>query len=200
MSNLDWPDEFDRTPPEDREPYPHGFEVSRSEAFDSILAELRKIDATNVQLDTGAEHQKRNPNKPYADSSFDDPGVVVRFERDGEQYAMPMDKWDNPRDNARAIALTLGAKRALTRYGVETIESEFSRNQLPPADEDETVYAAPPPDEDAPHEVLGVAPDASDPVIRGAARSLKAENHPDNGGDREAFQRVVEAEEAMLNE
>ena len=198
MSRLNWPDEFERTPAEDREPYPHGFEVSRSEAFDSILAELRKIEATNVQLDTGAEHQKSNPNKPYADSTFDDPGVVARFERDGEQYAMPMDKWDNPRDNARAIALTLQAKRALTRYGVETIESEFSRNQLPPADE-EAAYAAPSPDEEAPHEVLGVNPDAREAVVKGAARSLKAETHPDSGGDREAFQRVVEAEEAMLN-
>jgi hypothetical protein len=63
MSDLDWPAGFERTPPSEREPYPHGFRVSRSDAFGNIVSELRKMDARNVQLDTGAEHQKRNPNK-----------------------------------------------------------------------------------------------------------------------------------------
>lgn len=194
MSTLDWPTEYDRTLPEERESYPHGFEVTRSEAFDSILAELRKMDATNVQLDTGAEHQKSNPNNPYANASFDDPGVVVRYELDGRQYAIPMDRWNNPRDNARAIALTLKSKRVLTRYGVETIESEFARHELPPAEEtvsDETGRL--------PHEVLGVDPDAPAAVVRGTARSLKATHHPDRGGDRELFKRIVAAEEAILD-
>lgn len=95
MSDLDWPDGFERTDLSDREPYPHGFRVSRSQTFDNTLEELRKMDARDVQLDTGAEHQQRNPNKPYANASFDDPGVVVRFERDGQQYAIPCDRWDN---------------------------------------------------------------------------------------------------------
>lgn len=117
MSELSWPAEFERTPASERERYPHGFRVSRSDAFDNILTELRKMDARNVQLDTGAKHQKRNPNKPYANSQFDDPGVVVRFERDGQQFAIPCDRWDNPRDNGQVIAKYLGAKRALERYG-----------------------------------------------------------------------------------
>jgi curved DNA-binding protein CbpA len=50
-----------------------------------------------------------------------------------------------------------------------------------------------------PHEVLGVASDAPDAVIRGAARARKKELHPDSGGSTEEFQRVVEAEEAMLD-
>ena len=196
MPELDWPAEFDRTPAEERKPYPHGFRVSRSVAFDNILSELRKMDARNVQLDTGAEHQKRNPNKPYANSDFDDPGVVVRFERDGQQFAIPCDRWDNARDNAQAIARYLDAKRALERYGVSTVESEYSTHALPPGDEDrEAVVARQPP-----HEVLGVAPDAPDTVVRGAARSLKADSHPDNGGDVEQFKRVSKAEEEMLNE
>lgn len=55
----------------------------------------------------------RNPNKPYSNSQFDDPGVVVRFERDGQQYVIPCDRWDNPPDNGRAIAHYIDAKWAI---------------------------------------------------------------------------------------
>lgn len=193
--SLEWPDGFARTPPEAREPYPHGFEVSRSDAIDSILEELRKMDARNVRLETGAEHQVRNPNKPYADAEFDDPGVVVYFERDGQQFAVPCDRWDNPRDNARAIALYLRAKRALDRYGVETIDSEFSTQALPSGAADDTVVGREPA-----HEVLGVAPDAEPAVVETAARQLSKQHHPDHGGDAEQFKRIQRAKEAMLDE
>lgn len=192
-SRLDWPAEYDRTPPNEREPYPHGFRVTRSQAFDNILEELRRVDARNVQMDTGAKHQKRNPNKPYANSSFEDPGVVVRFERDGQQYCIPMDRWDNPRDNAQAIARTLEAKRALARYGVETIESEYQTMALPSADGDAVVASVPP------HKVLGVAPDAPPAVVKGAYRELLMERHPDHGGSREEFEQLQAAKEAMLD-
>jgi len=200
MSRLDWPDGFERTPPENREPYPHGFRVTRSQAFDNILDELRKLDARDVQLDTGAEHQTRNPNKPYANASFDDPGVVVRFERDGQQYAIPCDRWDNPRDNAQAIARYLDAKRALERYGVETVESEFSTQRLPPGDgEREAVVVGEAASQPDPYEVLEVAPDASDAVVKAAARQKLAEHHPDSGGDRDQFQQVKSAKKSLLN-
>jgi hypothetical protein len=48
--------------------------------------------------------------------------------------------------------------------------------RLPPAEEDGTVARGNGGDEAA-HEVLGVDPDAPDAVVRGAARSLKAEHH-----------------------
>lgn len=193
VSELDWPAGFDRTPPGERESYPHGFRVTRSQAFDNILEELRRMDARNVQLDTGAEHQQRDPNKPYANASFDDPGVVARFERNGQQFAVPCDQWDNPRDNAQAIARYLDAKRALERYGVETVDDEFATQQLPPADD---VVASGPP----PHEVLGVAPDAPDSIVQAAYRELLTERHPDHGGTSEQFQRLQAAKEAMLDE
>ena len=188
-SRLEWPPGEERTPAEDREPYPHGFRVSRNAAFDSILEELRKMDARNVQLDTGARHQKTNPNMPYADSDFDDPGVVVRFEREGQQYCIAMDQWDCPRDNAQSIAKTLKAKRALTRYGVETVESEYQTMALPSAD----VVG----DEPA-HVVLGVDRDATEEEIKDAARQRSVETHPDLGGDKEAFKRVQKAKEVLL--
>lgn len=194
MTDMDaeWPDDRDRTPAGERKPYPHSFDVTRHKAFESILEELRKMDARNVQVKSDVHHQQRNSNLPYADANYEDPGVVVYYEIDGGQYAMAMDRWSTPRDNARAIALTLKAKRALTRYGVETIESEFQTQALPPAD-DEVIEAGPvggrrtgreatrEPDRE-PHEILNVSEDAPAPVVNGAFRELVKNDHPDNGG------------------
>lgn len=195
MSALDWPPAFDRTPPTDRTPCPNNFRVTRSRAFQNILEELGRWDGvTDVQLDTGAEHQKQNPNKPYANSSYDDPGVVARFTKDGEQMAAACDAWDNPRDNAQDLYHYLHETRMQEQRGTVTAESEYQKLRLPSGDGDAVVGQQPP------HEVLGVDPDAPDAVVKGAARSLKAEAHPDRGGSEERFQRVVSAEEAMLDE
>lgn len=206
-SHLDWPEGFERTDPSDREPYPHGFRVTRSQAFDNVLTELRRMDATNVQLDTGAQHQKTNPNKPYANASFDDPGVVVRFEVEGQQYAVPMDRWDNPRDNAQAIAKTLEAKRALTRYGVETIESEYQTMALPSGDGEASQRRTGPIavgpngagglDEERAAELLGVRVDADEDAIKGAAERKLRNGHPDQGGDADVA-RIAEARDVLL--
>jgi DnaJ-class molecular chaperone len=79
---------------------------------------------------------------------------------------------------------------------VKTGSAEFAAARLPSGDDDAVVVAG---ETEAPHEVLGVAPDAPEEVIEAAARRLKADNHPDSGGSREEFQRIVNAEEAMLS-
>jgi hypothetical protein len=194
VNQLDWPEGFDRTSPGERESYPHGFRVSRTSAFENILEELRKMDARNVQVKTAAPHTVDNPHRPYADRDPDDPGVVIYFERDGQQFAVPCDRWDNLRDNAQAIAKYLDAKRALERYGVQTVESEFSTQALPSGDEDVVAGGEPP------HEILEVSPDADEKVVRAAARELKKVHHPDQGGDGERLQQIIAAEEAMLDD
>ncbi|WP_049928658.1 J domain-containing protein [Halopiger goleimassiliensis] len=184
---LEWPAGFERTPADERESYPHGFRVSRTAAFDNILKELRKMDARNVQVKTAAPHTQAEPHRPYADRDPDDPGVVVYFERDGQQFAVPCDRWDNLRDNAQAIAKYLNAKRALDRYGVQTVESEFSTQALPSADE-KAVGG-----EEPPYVVLDVEPDASEAEVRHAFREKVKDAHPDNGGSATEFQRVRDA-------
>lgn len=194
MSNLDWPDEFPRTPPEDREPYSGGFRVTRSTAFANILDELARWDGvTDVQLDSGAEHQKRNPNKPYADASFNDPGVVVYFTMNGEKMAAACDRWDNPRDNAQDLYHFLSETRMQENRGTVTAESEYQKLRLPSGDED--VVAAEPPA----YVVLGVDRDASPEEIKDAWRDRVKETHPDYGGSQEQIQRVHDAKVEMLN-
>ncbi|WP_247002163.1 hypothetical protein [Halosolutus gelatinilyticus] len=116
-SLLNWPEGFDRTSPEKRESYPHGFRVSQTAAFDNILDGLQKMDARNVQVRTAAPHTAKEPHRPYANRNPDDPGVVVYFEKDGQQFAVPCDRWDNLRDNAQAIA---SARSALTARSLRT--------------------------------------------------------------------------------
>jgi hypothetical protein len=113
--SLDWPERFDRTPTSDREPYPHNFRVSADRALENISEELRKMEVADARVET---------------ARGSDPGVVAYFTRDGEQFAVPCDRWATTRDNAQAIAKYLNAKRALDRYGVTTVESEFSTASL----------------------------------------------------------------------
>ncbi|MFB6218357.1 MAG: J domain-containing protein, partial [Halobacteriaceae archaeon] len=101
--------------------------------------------------------------------------------------------------NVRAIGLYIREKRKMSTRPVTTGQSEFATARLPPGEESADVVVAGYGSE-PPHEVLGVDPDAPPAVVKGAARSLKREHHPDNGGDRAQFQRVVEAEQALLDE
>jgi len=197
MSDLEWPAGFDRTPSQERQSYPGGFEVSRRKAFNSILEECEKMDAVNVDVQTAAPHTARNPNIPYKDRDPEDPAVVVYFDRDGQRFAVPCDRWDNLRDNARSIAKYLDAKRAIERYGVATVETEMSTQALPSGDDD--VVVAEDGTTKPPHEVLGVAEDADEEVVRAVARRLAANVHPDQAdGDQREFKRIQEAKEAML--
>jgi len=191
---IDWPVEFERTQPEDREPYPGGFQVTRSTAFGNILDELaRWDDVTDVQLASGAEHQKRNPNKPYANASFDDPGVVVRFNKDGEGMAAACDRWETPRDNAQDLYKYLNETRMQEQRGTVTAQSEYEKLRLPGGD---GAVAAEPPA----HATLGVSADAERDEVMQAYREKLKDSHPDQGGSGEAFKRLQRAKAAMLDE
>lgn len=205
MADVEWPDGFERTAPGDREPYPHGsgFRVDRRQAFENILEQLKQLGAEEVRIDSGAHEKTVNPNLLTQESDPSDPSVVVYFSKNGEDFAVPCDKWDNVRDNAQAIANYLDAKRALDRYGVKTVETEFTTQKLPPGEteeEDETTTGSGDDDfaDKPPHKVLGVPSDAGDEEIKAAARALKKEYHPDTGGDISKFNRVLEAEKLLL--
>lgn len=197
MSAVNWPAGFPRTDPVERGPYPHGFEVTRVQAFRSIRDELQKLDPDDWRIETAAPHTQDEPWRPYHDRDPEDPGVVAYWTKEGEQLAAPCDRWTSLRDNARCIALYLDAKRAIGRYGVSTTEGEFATAALPGADEG--IVVAGDGTREEPHEILGVAPDADPGVIKAAARELKKQTHPDNGGSYEDLQRVRDAEEAMLD-
>lgn len=123
--SLNWPDGYDRTPPDKREPYPYNFRTSQSAAFKNIITQVERMEGTSsLRIETTVEHKSSEPNIPVSNTSPREPGVVVRFDRDGV-VILPCDRWSSLRDNAQAIAKYIEAKRALDRYGVETLENEF---------------------------------------------------------------------------
>lgn len=50
----------------------------------------------------------------------------------------------------------------------------------------------------SPRAVLGVAPDAPEDAVRTAAREKLKATHPDQGGSRDAFERVKDARDRLL--
>lgn len=50
----------------------------------------------------------------------------------------------------------------------------------------------------SPHEVLGVAPGATEKEVRGAFRRFARHHHPDRGGDAQRFQAGLEAYQRLL--
>ncbi|EMA69147.1 dnaj-like protein [Halorubrum aidingense JCM 13560] len=203
---LHWPGGYPRTAPSEREPYPGNLSVTRKEAFVSIVDELERWGATDVRISTASTHYKDRPNIPHQHDRPDDIGVAVRFRRTDrpadEGYAIACDRWETQLENARSIALYARRKRLAERCGVTTADSEFETARLPPGDESgspDVIAVAPEPDR-APHEVLGVAKDAPDLVIKGAFRELVKEGHADQGGNEKYdVAELKQARDALLD-
>lgn len=192
-SDIDWPVGFERTPAGERTRN-NRFEKTLRQSIDDLVADLERVGVDDWRLDTGAQHQKQNPRYPYANASPDDPGAVVRWSMDGEQYAVACDAYSRLRDNIRSMFLYVREKRKMEDRPVETGESEFANARLPSGDGD--IVAADPPA----HKVLGVSQDASEDEIKQAYRERVKETHADQGGDSEAFKRVQRAKETLLGQ
>ena len=114
--------------------------------------------------------------------------------------SMPCDTFDDWEDNLRAIALSLGALRAVDRYGV-TKSGEQYRGfaQLPPPGQSEPSL-----DAEAAARVLAshaLIPAAE--ILRNrsdydlALRRAQRAAHPDAGGNHDAFVRVQQAKDVL---
>ncbi|MFC4408201.1 hypothetical protein [Haloarchaeobius iranensis] len=126
--SLDWPETFDRTPPDNREPYPHHFQVSLERAFGNVVTQVDRLEGAELIAIETASGATAGP--PATTGDIENPGVVVRFRNDGVVYAVPCDRWAALRDNVQAVAKYLEAKRALDRYGVETLTDEFATQKV----------------------------------------------------------------------
>lgn len=203
---LHWPESYDRTDPSEREPYPGDLSPTRKESFQSITEELERWGATDVRISTASQHYADRPNVPHQYDKPKDVGVAAYYLREDkradEWHAIACDAWETQRENARLIALYARRQRLAEKCSVTTAQSTHAASALPSGDEKETIAVG---DgrgvgiQQEPHEVLGVAPDAPEPVIQGAFRELVKEGHGDQGGnDAYDIQEVKEARDAML--
>lgn len=178
---LSWPDGWPRTRRRKQARYTVSFGVAR----DDLLAELRRLGATNVVLSTNVP--TRRDGLPYADWSrrrIDDPGVAIYFTRNARQQVIACDKWDRVDDNVRAVGLTVAAIRGIARAGAtELLDRAFSGFQALPPKGGTTVG-----EQGAPWwQVLGIEKNAPMGVIQDAYRTLARKHHPDAGGDHGAM-------------
>lgn len=189
--SLDWPAGWDRTPPAEREKN-HSFEASLASTTDDLATEMGRMDVDDWRASIGNQHTKSN-GLPLHNANPDDPGFVLRWTDDGDQFAVACDAYSRLRDNVRTVYLWVHETRMRSQRPVRTGESEFAAARLPSGDEPVEATALP-------HEILEVSPDASDAVVKAAYREKVKEAHPDqDSGSREAFERVQTAKEALLD-
>jgi hypothetical protein len=194
MSALDWPTGWERTSSIERS-RGRKFQASLADTTSDLEREMDRMDVDDWRASTasGGSHTKPNGLPKYS-ANPEDPGFVLRWTDDGEQFAVACDAYTRLRDNVRAVYLWVHETRMRAQRPVRTGDSEFAAARLPSGDEDAIEAREPP------HEVLGVDPDAPDDVVKGAARALKKRTHPDQGGSNEDLKRILEAEEAMLDD
>jgi len=192
MSGIDWPSGFDRTDLPDRK-RSSPFRASLADTTTELRTEMDRLDPDGWRASTasGGAYTK-DDGLPKHNANPEDPGFVLRWTDAEEEFAVACDFYHELRDNLRTVFLWVHETRMRSQRPVTTGESEFAAARLPSGNDDAVVAQEPP------SEVLGVAPDAPEAVVEAAARRLKANAHPDSGGSREEFQRVVDAEEAIL--
>lgn len=123
----------------------------------------------------------RNDGIPYASARATHPGVVIAFESKFGPLKFAVDTFTTWEDNLRAIALGMEALRKVDRYGVTKRGEQYTGwKALPSGSVDEHGI----PDAATAREYL-------DERYGGSIRRALMESHPDRGGDREEFQKVM---------
>lgn len=191
--SVDFPDDLEPTPKSERESAGK-FSTGARKSERQIGEELDRFGVDEWYLD----------DAPLS-SGNSWPGYVVRWRKDGVDYALVSDSYTTKKANARAAFYWLKETRKRGDRPVTTAHDELAAAALPQGSQpqlDGEVTAVPPGgyETEAPHEVLGVEPDASVSDIRQAYRDIVADVHPDNGGDEEAFKRVLDAKDTMMLE
>lgn len=158
--------------------------ITRAMATRRVQDEVARMGGTGLVIET--DEDLRLDGSPRSNQRRDqDQGVVVKFRLPGGRaIVMPCDRYTQREQNLAAIAATIQAKRAIERHGVGSMEREFEGYAALPASV---------PTKRPPHEVLGVAPDAPQEVVRAAYKALALKHHPDRGGDPAAFHEIRQA-------
>lgn len=183
---LCWPDGWPRAKYQQQSKFVRhsGFAARRksmSEALAGLQGEIDRLGAIRAILSSNVA--LRLDGLPRSDQGQPrDKGAAVYFTLKGKPVSLACDKWDRVEDNVWAIAKHIEALRGQERWGVGSVEQAF-RGYM----------ALPPANNTSPHQVLGVAINASYDQVKEAHRLLSKKHHPDIGGDAEMFRRVQQA-------
>ncbi|ELZ39614.1 hypothetical protein [Halorubrum tebenquichense] len=196
MSNLDWPTGWERTPPADRAKN-RSFEATLGATTKALATELDRMNVDGWRASIANAHTKSN-GLPLANANPNDPGFVLRWREDDQEYAVACDASPRLRDNVRTAYKWIHETRMRGNRPVQTGDSEFAAARLPPGDGDEDAVVAGSATSKPAHEVLGVDVYASEAEVIEAYHERVKEAHPDHGGSEEELYRVRDAKEEML--
>lgn len=175
------------------------FDVTPGRARDELFHELKLLGARDIVVSTNVK--LRQDGLPYAGlREPDDRGVAVYFKYRSSSskpqidVCFACDRWDQIKDNMRAIAKTIEALRGIERWGTgDMVEAAFTGFTALPAP---SVMVTARPWWD----VLGVSREAPAHSIDQAYRDLARVNHPDSGGDPEKMAELNRARDEAKKE
>ena len=161
---LAWPPGWPRTRPLQQGRY----RTTLAAALQNLRDELRLLCGEDA-----AKTMVLSSNVTLGATRPADPGVVAYFTWEGEQRAIPCDRWNMVEHNVQAIALTIEAMRAMERHGARhMIRAMFKGFVALPSND----WRA----------VLGVPADCSLDDAERAYRAKAHDVHPDKPGGSHA--------------
>lgn len=121
-----------------------------------------------------------------------DPGVAVYFSLSSKPMAFACDRYVYVHENMQAIAKTIEALRGIERWGASDMMERAFTGFKALADGPLEDWRA----------VLGFEPfeTVTKKQVESRHRELVKRHHPDMGGDRHAFERVMRAREVAIEE
>ncbi len=147
-----------------------------------VERELEFLGARQVVVQVALEERDfRIDDTPRVRATASHPGIILAFESEYGPLQYATDEFDNWQDNLRAVALSLEALRAVNRYGVSRHGEQYRGWRQLPVGSDDTHGI---PDARTAREYL-------DDVYAGDLRAALFATHPDRGGDREEFGKVM---------
>lgn len=160
---------------------------SISQAAQEIQLELGRFGATDIIISTNLKY--RQDGMPYANQKQpEDKGAAVYFTKDGQQLVIACDTFDKIGCNLWAIGKSIGAIRAIERWGCsEIVTKAFTGFAALPETTQENWW-----------QVLEISQNASADEIKKSYRDLAKKYHPDVSGDDTHFRKIKLAYEASL--
>jgi len=112
MSSIDWPAGWERTPSDERD-RTSKFGASLASSCSAIETEMSRMDVDDFRASTGSggPYTKRS-GLPKHNANPDDPGFVLKWTNDGDQFAVACDHYASLRDNVRSVYKWINETRA----------------------------------------------------------------------------------------
>ena len=185
---LYWPTGWERTPAMDRSAY-HFRKTTLFHSTQLVIDELRRLRVAMDDIVISTNLRTRPDGIPYSKQpQAQDPGVAVWFVLDKEERVLACDKWSHVEHNLRAIALHIESIRAQMRWGVGSSRQAFQGFVAIPAETTGMPW----------WEYFALDRDATREDVEAAYKASAKIDHPDMGGDRAAWDRLVDMRKIAL--